>query len=295
MEIYRFPFKAMGSACEIVIADTDHAWAQTRAAQAVQEVLRIEKKYSRYQNDSIVSKINSAAGQASVECDAETWELLNYADQLYQMSEGLFDISSGILRKAWDFKTARVPQRDQLDSLCSCINWASIERENKHIYLPKNEMEIDFGGFGKEYAADKAAAVLEHLQVKHGYVNLGGDIRVVGPKPGQEAWVIGIQHPREGNKIMATIPLRDGALATSGDYEKYFELDGKRYCHILNPRTGMPVKYWSSVSVLAPVSLMAGSYTTIAMLLEEHGLAFLEDAGISYFTTDLECQVQFKK
>lgn len=295
MEIFRFPFKAMGSACEIVIADTDHGKAQAKAAQAVQEVLRIEKKYSRYQSDSIVSKINDAAGKRKVECDPETWELLNYAEQLYHLSEGLFDISSGILRKAWNFKEAKIPKPAELEALCTYINWASIERENQNIYLPKIGMEIDFGGFGKEYGADKAAAILTQLEVKHGYVNLGGDIHVVGPKPNEQAWVIGIQHPRETNKIIATIPLQGGALATSGDYEKYFELDGKRYCHILNPRTGMPVEYWSSVSVLAPVSLMAGSYTTIAMLLEKKGLAFLEEAGISYFTCDSHCHVQFKK
>lgn len=295
MEIFRFPFKAMGSACEIVIADIDHAIAQVKAAQAAQEVLRIEKKYSRYQSDSIVSKINAGAGKQKIECDAETWEMLNYAEQLYQMSEALFDISSGILRKAWNFKEAKIPARSELEELCSSINWASIERENRQIYLPKVGMEIDFGGFGKEYAADKGATVLERLQVKHGYVNLGGDIRVLGPKPDGQAWVIGIQHPREANKVIATIPLQEGALATSGDYEKYFELNGERYCHILNPRTGMPVKYWSSISVLAPVSLMAGSYTTIAMLLEEKGLRFLEDAGVSYFMTDLECQIRFKK
>lgn len=295
MEIFRFPFKAMGSACEIVIADIDHAIAQVKAAQAAQEVLRIEKKYSRYQSDSIVSKINAGAGKQKIACDAETWEMLNYAEQLYQMSEGLFDISSGILRQAWNFKEPKIPSQSELDTLCACINWTSIERDQQQIYLPKVGMEIDFGGFGKEYGADKAAAVLERLQVAHGYVNLGGDIRVLGPKPDGQAWVIGIQHPREANQVIATIPLQGGALATSGDYEKYFELNGERYCHILNPRTGMPVKYWSSISVLAPVSLMAGSYTTIAMLLEDKGLAFLEDAGVSYFTTDLGCQIRFKK
>lgn len=295
MEIFRFPFKAMGSACEIVIADTDHTRAQMKAAQAVQEVLRIEKKYSRYQNDSIVSRINAAAGKHSIECDSETWEMLNYADQLFEMSEGLFDISSGILRKAWNFTIPRIPEKSILEELCGRIGWSKIERDKQKIYLPLEGMEIDFGGFGKEYAADKAGAVLEGVSVQHGYVNLGGDIRVLGPKPDGQAWVIGIQHPRISEQIIATIPLQGGALATSGDYEKFIEIDGQRYCHILNPRTGMPVNYWTSISVLAPLSSMAGSYTTIAMLLEEKGLTFLEEAGVSYFTTDLQCKIRFKK
>jgi len=147
-------------------------------------------------------------------------------------------------------------------------------------------MELDFGGFGKEYAADRAASVLLAAGCKHGYVNLAGDFRMLGPKADQSPWMIGIKHPRKLDEVIATIPLTGGALATSGDYERYMEVNGKHYCHILNPHTGMPASYWQSVSVLAPLALVAGSYSTIAMLLEEEGLEFLQRSGLPFLAVD---------
>jgi thiamine biosynthesis lipoprotein len=147
-------------------------------------------------------------------------------------------------------------------------------------------MEVDFGGFGKEYAADRAATVLLEAGCKHGYVNLAGDFRMLGPKADDSPWMIGIKHPRQPDEVMATIALTSGALATSGDYERYIEVDGKRYCHILNPHTGLPASYWQSVSVLAPLALVAGSYSTIAMLMEHKALEFLQLSGLPYLAVD---------
>jgi hypothetical protein len=124
-------------------------------------------------------------------------------------------------------------------------------------------MELDFGGIGKEYAADRAAAVLAQSGVEYALVNLGGDVRVVGPQADGAPWRIGIRHPREPNRVLATIALSEGALATSGDYERFFELEGKRYCHILDPRAGRPVDTFQSVSVVAPLCVVAGSCATI--------------------------------
>ena len=151
-------------------------------------------------------------------------------------------------------------------------------------------MEIDFGGFGKEYAADRAAAALLAQGIESGYVNLSGDVHVLGPKADGAPWGIGIQHPRDPRKVIATIPVHRGGLATSGDYERYFEQDGKRYCHILNPHTGMPVNHWQSVSVLASTTLTAGSLCTIAMLKEADALSFLEQAGAVYLALDAQGQ-----
>ncbi len=139
--------------------------------------------------------------------------------------------------------------------------------------MPLAGMELDFGGFGKEYAADRAAAMIHGKGVRHGYVNLAGDIRVVGPKLDESPWLIGIQDPRNKSRTIASIPLFTGALATSGDYERFIEVDGHRYCHIINPRSGYPVTYWRSVTVVAPLAITAGSYSTIAMLKEADGLA----------------------
>lgn len=293
--LYRVDFKAMASACEVVINTSNPDEAYRCAELAINEVRRIEKKYTRYQVSSIVSRINAAAGKDWVSCDDETESLFNYADTLFNISDGLFDITSGILRQAWNFNTPTIPSQEKLSVLLNLIGWQQIERKDQQIKLPKVGMEIDFGGFGKEYAVDRAATILANNGIKHGYVNLGGDLRVIGAKQTGEPWVMGILNPREKGEVIASIPVTVGALATSGDYEKFFDLDGKRYCHIISPRTGQPVRYWQSVSVLAPLSINAGTYTTIAMLKEADGLAWLEDSGMAYFAIDHAGQVYQKQ
>ncbi len=287
MNIFRFGFEAMSSGCEVVMAYESKKGAESVAELAVHEIARIEKKYSRYLSDSVVSKINAAAGIERVECDEETLTLLRYADAFYKSSGGLFDITSGVLRQAWDFKKASVPGPDVLASFLGLVGWESVERHDKTVYLPVTGMQLDFGGFGKEYAADCSAAVLLNHGVRSGYVNLGGDIRVVGPRPDGSPWVIGIQDPRHEKRTIASIPLYSGALATSGDYERYFESEGRRYCHILNPGTGMPVSSWQSVTILASTTLLAGSRSTIAMLKEEEGLHYLSHTGMKYLAVDI--------
>jgi FAD:protein FMN transferase len=280
---YRIEFQALGGACEIMLCAANEADARSMAEAGVEEVRRIEHKYSRYRPDSIVSRINQAAGSGLwVECDPETRWLFDYADTLYRASEGFFDITSGVLRRAWDFNAGIVPEERTLAALRALIGWPRVEREEDRVRLPTPGMEIDFGGFGKEYAADCAATLLSRNGNKHGFVNLGGDIGVVGPQPDGQPWRIAIQDPRQPKQIIATIPLFKGGLATSGDYEKFFEKDGQRYCHILNPFTGMPVTYWRSISIMAPLAIAAGSHSTIAMLKQENALEWLKQSGFSY-------------
>jgi len=295
MELFKFFFQAMGGQCEIQLASPDQKRADNSARLAIDEVLRIESKYSRYRSDSIVSMINGSAGSGNpVVCDDETLWLLDYADTLFNSSDGLFDITSGVLQRAWDFKEKKIPSDEELKSFLDLIGWHKVERGSRSIYLPIRGMEIDFGGFGKEYAADQAAALLSSAGVHHAYINLGGDIRAVGPQPDGKPWVVGIKNPRKVDTIVATFPLESGALATSGDYEKYFEKDGCRYCHILNPFTGRPVNYWRSVSVVAPLAIAAGSYSTIAMLKEAAGTTFLDNMGFQYFCIDQSDQFNSK-
>jgi FAD:protein FMN transferase len=291
MQTFRLPFEAMASRCEIVIAAADETQAHALAQDAIDEVKRIEDKYSRYRPDSVVSRINTAAGQAWIECDAETTSLFDYADALFRYSDGLFDITSGVLRRAWNFNVAQVPSAETLAPLLALIGWQRVERKEAQLRLPVAGMQIDFGGFGKEYAADRAASVLAAKGVQHGYVNLAGDLRVIGPQPDGQPWLIGIQDPRQQGRIVATIPVASGALATSGDYERFFEFDGQRYCHVLDPRTGKSVTHWRSVSVLAPLAVAAGSCTTIAMLKQAAGNGFLDDSGMAYLAIDAQGKI----
>lgn len=289
--VFSVAFQAMASRCEVRLAAPDEAGARALAQQAIDEVRRIEAKYSRYRADSIVSRINAAAGKESVACDSETMSLLDYADALFDASGGRFDITSGVLRRAWDFRQAVLPHPSQLAPLLELVGWQDVERLDGAIYLPRAGMELDFGGFGKEYAADRAAETLGRLGVLHGYVNLGGDMRFLGPRPDGAPWEIGIQDPRASCAVAAGVPVRRGALATSGDYERFIEVDGERYCHILDPRTGMPVRYWRSVSVLGPLAIAAGSCSTIAMLLEQDGLDFLRQSGMAFLAIDHEGRI----
>jgi thiamine biosynthesis lipoprotein len=294
MPTIRISFKAMASGCEVVLSADDAEQARSLAQAAIDEVHRVETKFSRYLPDSIVSRINTAAGQDPVECDDETWALLDYADALYRTSGELFDITSGVLRRVWNFQTPRVPSDEELADVRSLIGWQRVERDKHRVRLPDAGMEIDFGGFGKEYAADRAGAILAAQGVRHGYVNLAGDMRVVGPKPDGRPWMIGIQDPRHKERVMATIPVEQGGLATSGDYERFFELDGRRYCHVLDPRSGRPVMFWRSVSVVAPLAVVAGNCTTIAMLKQSEGLAFLEASGMNYLAMDQQGNIHQK-
>jgi thiamine biosynthesis lipoprotein len=296
----RFDFRAMASPCSIQMDGQDERAMRQAAAEAIAEVQRIEHQFSRYRDDSIVSRINqSAASGASVDVDDETAELLGFAHALWLMSDGLFDITSGVLRKAWDFRAARLPEPAVLQSALDNVGWNKVERSGSSVRLMQPGMELDFGGFGKEYAADRAAAVLHSHGIAHALVNLGGDLHALGaralPELQNTAWQIEIQHPRAdtpgGPSSLAVLALQQGGLATSGDYERFFIRDGQRYCHVLNPHTGWPVKHWQSVSVLAPNTTTAGALTTIAMLKEADALAWLSTQGVRYLAVQHDGQV----
>ncbi len=292
MQTRSFPFDAMGSECLVHLAtDGD---AASLAVLAIAEVRRIEHKYSRYRADSIVSQINALAGRGACQCDDETMALLGYADALYYASGGRFDITSGVLRRAWDFRRAQLPAPRAIDALLPLVGWSTVDWRSGSVRLPMAGMELDFGGFGKEYAADRAATILAAAGVRHGYVNLGGDLRLIGPQPDGTPWHCAIQHPRQAKQLAASIPLGSGALATSGDYERFIEVDGQRYCHILDPRTGMPVRHWQSVSVAGPLAIAAGSCATVAMLMQEDALEFLDKGGMAYLAIDRHGQ-SFRK
>ena len=283
LSVQRFPFRAMGSACEVVLASSSDKDAQRLAQMAISEVIRIERKYSRYTADSVVSSVNQQAGMAPVACDDETWALLQYATKLHEQSSGLFDITSGVLRQAWNFQLAVLPSGEKVNDVLDKVGWHKVILQNQSVLLTEVGMEIDFGGFGKEYAADRAAQVLQTQGVNSGYVNLAGDMR------------FGIQDPRHSSQVIATLPMMQGGLATSGDYERYFELNGQRYCHVINPLTGWPVTYWRSVSVTAPATVVAGCTSTMAMLMEEKGLAFLQATGFDFLAMDYTGKVHMRQ
>ncbi len=277
----------MGSPCELQLYGPDVGQTRAVAALAITEVNRLELRYSRYRPDSLLSRINQVAavgGQIAV--DAETASLLNYAQACYEQSEGLFDITSGLLRTIWDFKSGNVPQQSEIDALLGRISWHRLRWQAPTLSFPPG-MQLDFGGIVKEYAADRLASLCWSAGCQHGFINLGGDIRVLGPHPDGSPWRIGIKHPRsEGADPLRIIELTQGGIASSGDYERGIEINGTRYGHILNPKTGWPVQYLAAVTVVADLCVLAGSAATIGMLKEQAGPTWLAGLGLDYLWVD---------
>lgn len=284
-----FEFFALGSDCALQLFAENERQAQEAAMASIREIGRIEARYSRYLEDSELSRINAIAKSGgTIEIDAETAGLLDYAFACYRKSDGLFDISSGPLRKAWDFSSGCLPSHKAIESVLPRIGLDKVVWDPPHLTFDRADMELDFGGIGKEYAADRAAGICKALGVQYGLVDLGGDIRLIGPRPDGRPWRVGIRHPRRPSTSIAAIELAAGALATSGDYERFLEVGGQRYCHIFNPRTGWPVQGLSSVSVMSEDCLVAGSVATIAMLKGHHGGVWLRDLGVRHLVVDID-------
>ncbi|MGE0383946.1 MAG: FAD:protein FMN transferase [Gammaproteobacteria bacterium] len=281
--MHTIAFKAMGSPCEIQLAAPSQDAARGAAAAAMADIGRLEKRYSRYLPDSLLSQINRlAAAGGSMRVDAETAALFDYADACHRQSGGLFDVTSGILRHAWDLRGTELPAQARIEPLLARVGWHRV-RWNKPWIAFETGMEIDFGGIVKEYAADRAAAICHDAGVHCGVVNLGGDIRILGPRTDGGPWRIGIRDPRRPGATAGTIALERGAVTTSGDYERCIVIDGVRYGHILDPRTGHPVRTLASCTTVAPLCVVAGSAATIALLMQEDGPAWLAQSGLGHF------------
>jgi thiamine biosynthesis lipoprotein len=289
MKFHHCTFKAMGTPCDIQLYAKTQAEAEEIADTAIADVHRLEARYSRYRDDSFLSAINRAAAAGGrIKVDEETAGLLNYAATCHDQSDGLFDITSGILRRAWRFDQDRLPDPVQIQELLEKVGWRKLRWTPPVLEFPIVGMEIDFGGIVKEYAVDRAAALCQGAGIRHGVINLGGDIKVIGPRADGSPWRIGIRDPRCKEAVMQTILLREGALASSGDYERCIIVDGVRYGHILNPKTGWPVRHLTAVSVVADFCVVAGSASTIAMLKEEDGPAWLDSLGLPHLWVDLQ-------
>lgn len=287
MKLYRNAFNAMGTPCDIQLYAKSRTGAKRASELIIADVRRLESLYSRYRSDSFLSAINRVAmagGRISV--DEETTELLNYAATCYEQSEGLFDITSGILRRAWNFKSGKLPSDAQVQELLGRIGWDKLCWRPPLLEFPVPGMEIDFGGIVKEYAADRTASLSLQAGIRHGLVNLGGDIKIIGPRPDGKPWRIGIRHPGRKETAMQMLLLHEGAVASSGDYERCILLDGIRYGHVLNPKTGWPVRHLASVTVVSDWCVVAGSASTIAMLKEINGSAWVRNLGLPHFWVD---------
>jgi thiamine biosynthesis lipoprotein len=275
-------YTAMASPCEIHLRCDRASEAEQAASLACSETHRIEQKFSRYRNDSVVHAINHGDG-AAVAVDEETARLLRYAGQCYELSEGRFDITSGVLRKAWSFNGAEVtPDRALIASLCARVGWERVRFDGASVRLERG-MEIDLGGIGKEYAADRVADLVTGATGASVMVNLGGDIRVISAGVALHSWKIGIEDPSRDGRAVGELEMWSGAVATSGDARRFCLIDGVRASHILDPHTGWPVAGAPrSVTVIADTCTAAGFLATLAMLNGPDAESFLAAQDVKH-------------
>ena len=287
---YSVSFNAMASPCEVLIQTQDKRVVEQIARCVSTEVWRIEDKYSRYDSLSICSEINNSDGK-EITIDEETYLLLNFAEQCYQLSDGLFDISSGVLRKVWSFsglsgECQHFPSSIDFSKVLSFVGWQRVVYDQQSISLPQN-MELDFGGIGKEYAVDRSILLAKEITHEPILVNLGGDLAVTGPRLNNQAWQVAIEHPDSdvlGKPQDMIVALNHGALATSGDARRYLIKDGIRYGHVLNAKTGWPIIHAPrSITTVAPQCIQAGILATLALLQGEHAEQFLTEQDITFW------------
>lgn len=291
MDFHKFQFGAMASLCELSFHLDNSNLAFDLAREVELEVRRIEKKFSRFLQSSVVGLINQSKPNVPIPCDDETIWLLGLADKFYKKSHGLFDITAGSLYQVWDFKRGILPSADVISEALKKVGWQHVAIDEHHITLLTPNIQIDLGGIGKEYAVDCAAKILKNAGVRSGIVNFAGDINVIGPKDNGDPWIVGVQHPRSQSALVTSLPVYEGGFATSGDYARFFIKDGARYAHILNPLTGYPAGYWQSVSVLASTTVDAGFLSTTTILKETLGLDFLVSEKVPFYAIDFDGNV----
>jgi thiamine biosynthesis lipoprotein len=277
--LYTTRFALMGGGAVVRFVDDRGRERAERIARAVEdEARRVEVKFSRYRESSVVSEINRNAGRTPVAVDEETDQLVRAALDLGRLTGGRFDPTVGVLRRVWDFKKNRVPSADEIAGLLPLVNAAAVSLRDGTVFLRCPGMEIDLGGVGKEYAVDRAAGLLEGEGIRLAIVDFAGDVRTVGSRGDGRPWHVGVADPRDRGRCRFAIRLTgDAGIATSGDYERAFVKDGVRYHHILDARTGWPARGVASATVVAASTFDAGRFASAAFLLGvEAGLALLE-------------------
>ncbi|MFG1496491.1 FAD:protein FMN transferase [Saccharospirillum sp. HFRX-1] len=297
-------FDAMASPCEVLIAlpKAQQQLARRLASVAAHEVWRIEQRYSRYRRDNLFTALHAQPDQAQ-RVDAETARLLNFADQAWQLSDGRFDLTSGLLRQVWKFDGSdRLPEPQAVEALLTRIGWQKVEWHSDPadkqgniaggwLTLPAG-MELDFGGIGKEYAADRALGkclqALPSAWKSVGIViNLGGDLACNGPRADQTPWRVGIEAPDNDGQSSMLLKLSKGGLATSGDSRRFLLKNGHRYSHLLDPKTGWPIEQAPrSVTVAAPSCIQSGLVASLAMLAGADAREFLAETGLPYWIVE---------
>ena len=279
---------------ELFVEDDERAVALLAAAMA--EMHRIDRAFSSYRKDSELSRLNREAGAGWVDVSDEMLELLSRAQQISRLSSGAFDITYASVGRYYDYRGGRAPDDATIEQALKAIDYRYVEldHENGRVRFRRPEVYVALGGIAKGHAVDRTIEILRHAGVTQASVSAGGDSRIIGDRRGQP-WTVGIQHPREAGNMVALLPLQDTAVSTSGDYERYFEKDGTRFHHIIDPATGRSADGAWSVTIVGPEATVTdGLSTSVFVLGPQKGLELIDRLpGIDAIIVDPQGRLRF--
>lgn len=270
--VFKKGLKLMGNHFEISAVSDNEIWANERIDAGIQEIQRIEKLLTTFNEESETSLINRYAGMAPVTVSRETFELIERSLRISRVTQGSFDISYGSIdKRLWNFDTnmKTLPDKETAKKMVRLINYRNIilDDENCTVFLKEKGMRIGFGGIGKGYAAERGRLVMKSLGVESGIVNASGDLTTWGLQPNGNPWTIGIANPNASNELFSYINVTNMAVATSGNYEKFVMINGKKYSHTIDPRTGLPVSGIKSVTIITLNAEIADAMATPVMIM----------------------------
>jgi len=276
----------MGSDFELVVVDEEEITARKHLQAAVKEIERIEDLLTEFKPTSQTSALNQAAGLAPVTVDEEVYQLVKRCLNLSHLSQGAFDCTAGALKKLYTFKGGdnALPTSEAVNSVLKYVGYQHVELlSDNRVFLTKENMRIGFGAIGKGYAADKAKELLVSRGVQNGVINASGDLTAWGKQPDGSAWRVGITDPFSPRTTKFWLLVQNASVATSGNYEQYFEHNGKRYSHNLDPRTGLPTRYLASVTVISPMAELSDALATVVTVMGiDVGLHFIDQLPQTY-------------
>ncbi|RIJ47832.1 FAD:protein FMN transferase [Maribellus luteus] len=268
---YKRTLKLMGSRFEITVVANSETEANQFMDMAVEEITRIEKLISSWDPNSETSAVNAAAGKKPVKVSPELFKLIQRAISVSKLTDGAFDITYASMDRIWKFDGSmkEMPSEEMIKASVEKVGYQNIvlDEANSTVFLKKEGMKIGFGAIGKGYAADKAKELLISKGVVAGIINASGDMNTWGKQPNGKDWMVAITNPMDKNKAFALLPIEHGAVVTSGDYEKYVNFNGKRYAHIIDPRTGYPATGIISATVFAPKAELADALATSVFVM----------------------------
>jgi len=278
MQKYSRSLKLMGNNFTITVVTDTEALANINIDLAIAEIKRIERLFTTYNNESQTSLINNNAGIAPVKVDAEVYNLIQRSINISKITQGAFDITyGGIDKSLWNFDKAMttLPTKEQALKMVHLINYQNIilDAANSTVFLTEKGMRIGFGGIGKGYAAEMAKNILINNNVHSGIINASGDLTAWGLQPNGTPWTIGIANPDQPENVFSYLEISGKAVATSGNYEKFIMIDGKKYSHTIDPKTGLPISGIKSVTIISSNAEFADSMATpIAVMGIKAGL-----------------------